>query len=814
MIANAFLTFYRVTTRHPLYALLNLLGLSFGVAVFVTLSLFVRFETSYEAWVPGADMIYQVGTQWTLPGREQLLSESSMGGLLEELQEDYPDLVGTRVWPQSGTIHLGAEVFPGAEQLVDPDFFKVFNLDLVDGDKATALSGPDKILLTAEMAAKYFPGGHAVGNTLTVSDLEGTKTYIVSGVLANLPRNSDLKFDFVRLLTAQSHASNPFWRRWGSSNLFTYLRIDSADAAKKLEAGFDDFVDRKAGELRGQKWHVQETLRLIPLLDAHLRDPQSKTAVITLGLVGLLAFGIAAINFINLATARAGLRAREVAVRKTLGATQGALRLQFLSEALAMTLLATIAGLSLVELALPLINAEGGLTLALNYREDWAFIGLMIAAVLAMGLASGLYPAFVLAQFKPAQVLASSRSPSGGRFGMRVREFLVVVQFAVVIAFFIMTIGFVRQLDHMKIADLGFRRDGLLLTTSTNYDAVTPAMMHSIWAAWRAVPGVTSVTSSNVAPGNDDVSNGQNVSLPGSTATPTTLQYDEVTQDFFKTYGARLLAGRFIDPSYGTDAVRNHELDRPDTQVNIVLNRRALKEFGFKSPEAAIGQLLVSGADGSPTQQHFTVVGVIDDLRFRSPKTENLAMFYYLKADPKDNQITAIRYEGVPEPVIRAALADAWRQVAASVPFELVSADDNLDKYEKPDRNRSNLFTLGAGIAGLVGCIGLYGMAAFTTSRRALEIAVRKVLGASKGAVIRLLVGQFLRPVLLANLIAWPVGYFVLQNWLLQFNDRISLGITPFLAASSAAIVIAVVTVFVLALSAANSQPGRALRNE
>jgi putative ABC transport system permease protein len=317
-----------------------------------------------------------------------------------------------------------------------------------------------------------------------------------------------------------------------------------------------------------------------------------------------------------------------------------------------------------------------------------------------------------------------------------------------------------------------------------------------------------------VAPGDDNVSNGQNVALPGSTATPTTLQYDEVTQDFFKTYGARLLAGRFVDPSYGADAVRNHELDRPDKQVNIVLNQRALREFGFKSPEAAIGQLLVSGADGSPTQQHFTVVGVIDDLRFRSPKTENLGMFYYLKADPKDNQITAVRYEGVPEPVIRAALADAFRQVAASVPFELVSADDNLDKYAKPDRNRSNLFTLGAGIAGLVGCIGLYGMAAFTTSRRALEIAVRKVLGASKGAVIRLLVGQFLRPVLLANLIAWPVGYFVLQNWLLQFNDRISLGVTPFLAASSAAILIAVVTVFVLALSGANSQPGRALRNE
>ncbi len=814
MMTNAFLTFYRVTIRHPLYALLNLLGLSFGIAVFITLSLFVRFETSFESWLPGADNVYTAGTRWVLPGRETELVDSSMGGLLEELHEDYPDLVGTRTWPQNGTIHLGAEVFAGSEQLVDPDFFKVFNLDMVDGDKATALSGPDKILLTAEMAAKYFPGGHAVGNTLTVSDLEGTKTYIVSGVIANLPRNSDLKFDFVRLLTTQAIATNKFWRRWGSNNLNTYLRIDNADEARKLESGFDDFVDRKAGPLHGEKWHTMETVRLIPLLSAHLRDEQSKTAVITLGLVGLLAFGIAAINFINLATARAGLRAREVAVRKTLGATQGALRLQFLSEALAMTVLATIAGLSLVELALPLINAEGGLTLALNYRQDWAFLGLLIAAVLAMGLASGLYPAFVLAQFKPAQVLAASRSPSGGRFGLRVREFLVVVQFAVVIAFFIMTIGFVRQLDHMKIADLGFKRDGLLLTTSTNYDAVTPAILHSVLAAFRAVPGVTSVTTSNVAPGDDNVSNGQNVSLPGSTAAPTTLQYDEVTQDFFKTYGARLLAGRLIDPSYGSDGVRNHELDRPDKQVNIVLNQRALREFGFKSPEAAIGQLLVSGSDGSPTQQRFTVVGVIDDLHFHSPKKENLAMYYFLKADANENQITAIRYEGVPEPVIRAALADAWRQVAASVPLELVSADDNLDKYAKPDRNRSNLFTLGAGIAGLVGCIGLYGMAAFTTSRRALEIAVRKVLGASKGAVIRLLVGQFLRPVLLANLIAWPVGYFVLQNWLLQFNDRITLGVTPFLAASTAAIVIAVVTVFVLALSGANSQPGRALRNE
>jgi putative ABC transport system permease protein len=389
MLKTLLLTFYRVTVRHPLYAGLNLLGLSFGIAVFVTLSLYARFETSFESWIPNADKIYTIGTLWTLPGRPENQTEGSMGGLFDQLHEDYPDLLETRVWPITSTMHLGADVVSEHEALVDPDFFKLFDLPLVAGDKASALE-PGRIMLTETIARKYFGRTDVLGETLRVSDPEGPATYVVSAVLRDLPRNTDLKFDLVRLLTAASHKDDNYWAHWGSITLNTYARFETGAEAEHFAAGLDDFIDRKAGEARpGVPYHKIEALRVLKLRQSHLRDQQSEAAVVTLALVGLLSFVIAAINFINLSTARAGMRAREVAVRRSLGATRTNLCVQFLGEALLMTAAASICGLSLVELCLPLINSAGGLHISLDYRHQGGFLALLMGGVLLLGVAVG-----------------------------------------------------------------------------------------------------------------------------------------------------------------------------------------------------------------------------------------------------------------------------------------------------------------------------------------------------------------------------------------------------------------------------------------
>jgi putative ABC transport system permease protein len=809
MLINACVTLYRISVRHPLYTLLNLVGLGLGIAVFLILALYVRFETGFERSVPDVGRIYQLGTLWTLPGRPVDLTAETMGGLLDEVHEDYPDLIGARIWHHQATVRLGADPVHEQEALVDPDFFKVFDLALVAGDKATALSGPDKILVTAATARKYFGTADAVGKTLRLADFEGDRSYVVSAVLADLPHNSDLTLNVVRLMTASSVVGQTYWRHWGSAQLATYLHLSGPVEAKRLAAAFDGLIDRKAGDPASAA-RIREILqlRLMRLRDVHLRDPQSRNAVATLGLVGLLSFLVAAINFVNLSTARAELRAREVAVRRSLGATRADLGRQFLAEAALSTLVAALFALSLVELTLPLINAAGGLDLALDYRGDGPFLLVLLGIVLGLGVLAGIYPAVVLSGFAPAQVLAASRTPGGGRLGLRVREALVVLQFSVVIAFFVLTWGFDRQIRHMQTADLGFQRERLLLIPSTRDPAMTDATLPTVLAALRVLPGVVAVTIADNAPGDDQLNNALNVRVPG-TDREIHLGNMEVGPDFFPTYGAHLLAGRFLDATHPADQTAAFDtVGARMVTVNVVINARALGLLGFTSAEEALGRTLFSGS------VPLMIVGVVEDLRFHSGKSETVGAFYYFNATPRENQIAALRYAGVAEPEMRRRVAEAWRSVAPDCPLEMISANDNLDSYYRSDRNQTRLFGLGALVAAMVGCVGLYGMAAFSTSRRMLEVAVRKVLGAPRGRVVWLLVGQFLRPVLLANVIAAPISVVVLGNWLTRFSDPIRLDPVPFLLAGGGALAVAVVTVATLAFVAASAEPGRALRHD
>jgi putative ABC transport system permease protein len=554
----------------------------------------------------------------------------------------------------------------------------------------------------------------------------------------------------------------------------------------------------------GQPMHVMYTMRLAPLRSLHLDDPHSRSALLTLGLVGLMALAAAAINHVNLATAMAGMRAREVAVRRTLGGTRGALARQFLLEAMLTALVAWIGGLSLVELALPLLNQAAGLSLSLSYAADGTLFLSMMSGVLLLGLLSGIYPAFVLSQFRPAQVLSSSRRPAGGRIGSWVREGLVMVQFSVVAVLFVLTWGFFSQISHLTAADLGFRREGLLLTNSTLDRALGVSQLRQIWAALRTVPGVVAVGSADAAPGEDHNNSMVTLTDPARPDVKVAGLRTAIEADFFAAYGANLLAGRFLDPSRAEDG----EPGKGAPQ-HVVLNARMMRHLGYSSPEEAVGKIIDVAYD-EPVQ----VVGIIGDQRFRSPKVEQEGVYYYVTASKSSLQQTAIRYEGVPEAEMRRRLVEAWRSVAPDIPLELKGAEDSLDKYYRPDRIRSRLFLIGAAGAALIGCLGLYGMAAFGASRRMLELAIRKILGATRGTVVRLLVGRFLRPVLLANLLAAPIAYWVLAQWLVQFEDRIAITPTPFLIAGGAVVTIAMATVAALSFTAASREPGRILRHE
>lgn len=817
MLRSTFTAFYRSFTRHPLYALLNLLGLSFGIAVFITLALFFRFETTFEQWLPRADRIYAVENAWKFASVHTDPEPWTNGGMLDDIKSENAQQVGTRLWENNVTVHVGANSTQEEVMLVDPDFFKVFDLPLLTGNKASALASPDSVVISKTMADKYFPGQKLAslpGKTVRLTDQQGTHDYRISAVSRALPDTTDYKFDFVRILTRQYMDSVNGWERYGSQRLQTILVFDDPKQAAEMNRRFPAFIDRHAGNQFGtDKPSAILRSTVVPLTSLHLQDEKTRTAVYVLGVVGVLAFLIAAINYINLATARAGMRAKEVAVRKTLGATQGSLRTQFLCEALLTTVIAALIGLSIVELSLPLINSFGDLKLKLDYQGESIALALAAAFIVLVGLLAGLYPAFVLAGFKPAQVLASSRTPAGGRMAIRLREALVVLQFAIVIAFFIMGAGFLSQLQHMKSADIGFRREGLLIVDSTYDPALTNSQREAIWAVFRALPGVMSVTAANSAPGDNSLTNNTTVSREGHVGRRPSSSFTIIGPDYFATYGGTLMAGRLLDPARGEDVyirwVNDEQQDPPRDEIaNVVINNSAMITFGFKSAPEAVGKLL------DFDDYKVRVAGVIEDMRFRSPKEKVAPMVYLLDLHPHAHSITGLRYSGMPEPAMRSRMEQAWKSIAPQVPFKAVSGVENIDAYYKPDRNRSNLFSVGAGVAALIGCIGLYGMAAFNTSRRAREIGLRKVLGASSGKVVGLLVGQFLRPVIVANLIAWPLAWYALTQWLSQFDDAVELNPLIFVAATVVATVIALVTVGGLALTSASTEPGKALRHE
>ena len=469
----ALLSFYRSLTRHRLYAALNIGGLAVGIAVFILLGLYVRFETGYETFLPHHEQVYLLKNRWDLNGTPKDY-DGSMGGLLEELRQDFPETIGTRMKGFGVNVLRGGVATAERAELVDPSFFDVVAVPVAEGDGRAALRDPSNVLISRKVAEKYFPGRDPLGRRMTI-DIAGTaRDYRVAAVLADAPRNTELEWDIVMKLVPnqllQHTADKPGlsnWYHWGSGTLNTYLRFPSRAAAADYAGRFPSFIDRRGAHDQGEA-HPSRTLSfpLVPIADVHLSRPGSRLTVVTLGLVGLFTLVIAIINYVNLATARAGLRAREVAMRKVLGGSRSALVRQFLLEATATASVAAFVGLALAETALPVVNAAGGMSLTINYA---ATLPLLAALAVLIGGVAGLYPAILLSRFPAAAVLASARSPGGGRAGARLREALVVFQFALTIAFLIGTGVLFAQTAHVRNTDLGFHREGLMVVSSVRF---------------------------------------------------------------------------------------------------------------------------------------------------------------------------------------------------------------------------------------------------------------------------------------------------------------------------------------------------------
>ncbi|MGK6318886.1 FtsX-like permease family protein [Sphingomonas sp. DT-204] len=809
----------RTLTRSPAYAAINIGGLALGLAGSLLILAYVNYERSYDSWLRDADRLYQVQTTVRPPNAAEVHSQASPFPFYEGLAGfSQVEAVTSLAVGKTVTEHDGQPMFIDATT-VDPEFFKVFALPFVQGSAATAFPDTNSIVLTESEAIRQFGTADALGKRLSLGAGGGKRDHRVTGVLRDLPKNTSLRLGII--FRRDINQVPPESRGWGSVDLQHYVKLRPGADAAAVNAAILAWKKRAwpPAMFEGKPMAIGDAFhfRLVPLGDVHLGRAQEGAltpggdprALATFAIVALLTLGMAVMNFVNLTTARATQRAREVALRKVLGATRRQLIVQFLGESLLIAAAAMLIALTIAELTTPWIGHLMGADMRIAYLGERGMLLPALGLFAFAGLAGGLYPALYLSRFRPAQVLRTGRAAAETTGSGRLRAALVVVQFAVAIGLIASTAVIYSQTRFIERVDPGYRRDGLIqitnawrFTQGAEYEAARPLML--------AIPGVTGVGRAGLELGAPETP----VRLMrGSVGAPwVTMGFYSVDADFLRTMGIGRLAGRLLGDRFAADRIAGATpADLVARGVNVVVNRSAAAKLGYRTPEAVVGQTFEIAFFAFPMVPS-TIVGVVEDTRFRTARDAVDPIVYVY--DPEHTSQVLVRYAGARPGEVMAGLNKVWRKFEPEIPFEARFAEDIVRELYAAERARGALFAGFSGLAVVIACLGLYSLAAFATERRTKEIGIRKVVGATVRDIVRLLVWQFSKPVVLANLIAWPAAWWAMRDWLNGFDARIALGPGPFALAGLLALAIALATVAGHALRVARMNPIHALRYE
>ncbi len=820
----------RALAKSKTYSIINIAGLAIGMAACILILLYVRYEQSYDKWLPDHENTYQLQAWYPTPeDGDPFFLQMSAYVTKDHIKKDFPQVERAVYMLGGDPVFLKDGQASQTENygIVDDDLLKVVNLPLVAG---TTLTAPLSAVITQEEAIKRFGTDQVIGRTLTIITRGEKHDFKITGILKNLPKNSHMKINAVLRMDFNALWANTpqFLTQWGWQSGWVYLKVKPGTDSNQLEAQMPAWEKRNIpDEDNGgvhfnqgddQDWHFINVadIHLGKAQDGEMTPGNDRRTITTFAIIALLILGMAVVNFTNLATARASQRAREVALRKVLGANRRQLIIQFVGESILISATSMILALALVELLVKPFAAFLESDLSLSYFGQNGILLPAIALTLLVGIVSGLYPAFFLSRFQPAQVLKANRSAAETPGSGHLRTALVVVQFAVSIGLIVCTAVIYGQTVYARSVDPGFKRDHILQVDELGRaQLLTQGEM--IAEQTERVSGVVAVgrTDIGVATGNN---RSTGLIPPGSNKSISIDQYN-VDEGLFDAIGLTLKAGRWFDPDRPMD-----DMTTPFPQdkaiesalarrgVNVVMNESAVKKLGFKSPQDAIGKVvkseLFSSEDGLV---NINIIGVVGDTRFRSVRTPiDPIMFQNVN---ESHGYMIVRYRGDPS-AVRSGVERVWKQITNEVPFNAKFSEDIVAELYEAEDSRAQMFAAFAMLAVIIGCLGLFGLAAFTAERRTKEIGIRKVLGARTRDIVRLLVWQFSRPVIVANLIAWPVAWWLMRDWLNSFDDRIALGPTPFVTAALIALTIAIVTVMGHAFRVARANPIHALRYE
>ncbi len=820
----------RALAKSKTYSIINIAGLAIGMAACIMILLYIRYEQSYDNWLPDAENTYQFQTFGKDPDTgEEFAFQMASYITRERTKKDFPQIADTAYILSTGPVFLKDGQATSTEDYVyaDSDFLKVVNLPLAAG---TTLTAPQTAVISQEEAIKRYGTDQVVGRTLTVISRGIKRDFKINGVLKNLPKNSHMKFNAIlRLDFPTFFAEDPYFLTcWGCQSGWVYAKMKPGTDAEQLNAQLPawekrNIPDEDTGGIKfnpgdNQSWRFTNVrdVHLGEAADASMTPSNDQRSITTFAIIAVLILGMAVMNFTNLATARASQRAREVALRKVLGATRNQLIVQFISESILISAASMLLALALVELLVRPFAAFLEADLSLTYLGSNGILLPAILLTLLVGILSGLYPAFFLSRFQPAQVLKANRSAAETPGSGRLRTALVVLQFAVSIGLIVCTAVIYGQTVYARSVDPGYKRDNILQVEELNRAQLFD-MGESIVDRMKRIPGVTAVGRTDI--GVNTTNNNNNFIIPPEGGRQVLIGQYNVDEGLFDAMGLTLKAGRWFDPNRPMDDMTTpfptdlaFEKALAARGINVVLNEYAVRKLGFKSPQDAVGKTVRSemfSPDTGVTDIH--IIGVVGDSRFRTVRDPiDPIMFRNVNKAPG---WMIVRYNGDPA-TVRSAIEREWKQITTDVPFNAKFSEDIIKEIYEAEDARAQIFAGFALLAVIIGCLGLFGLASFTAERRTKEIGIRKVLGARTRDIVRLLVWQFSRPVLVANLIAWPAAWWLMRDWLNQFDARITLGPTPFIAAALVALTIAIVTVVGHAFKVARANPIHALRYE
>lgn len=833
------LAILRRLRRDPLSSAVNIMGLAVALAAVLLMLLYVRFESSFDRFLPGAEHVWRLGTTVVQPGRASTPTGAVASQIAGLATTDVPGMEAlTRASDGNSELTVGDRTLRASTTLVDPNFLDVLRYPVDSTADPASLLAPNSIILTRSLAAKLFDGMSAVGQVVTMRGREGkSRDLKVTALMPDPPRNSHLRFE---ALVAEAGRE----RSWAMQanekptviDSLVYMRLTPGTEVTALTATLQERMNQLTGLSPDATFGYRLDLYRLDRLNLSGNDLLSEGATDpeTLGLltsIALLVLAVAIVNGTNLMTAQALRRGVEVGIRKTLGAGRGRLMREFMGEAIAITGLATLIAVALAEAArghfADLVQEPD---LSFGLLPWWEVAGLVGGTALLAGLLGGLYPALVMARWRPDDVFRGRGGPVGASW---LRNALVVLQFAIATGLIVATVTVLKQVDHARDSTLTASPESLVaLNTFAMRD---PNPQPGRFPEWRNTPlgqmetlrtellrhpGILAVTASNFIPGSP-FGMAMQIKAPGS-AELVPLLGVAADPEFLDVYGIPLLAGaglkgrprpdpQVVEPEEEAMRQRQDEGEGapppPATTLPAVLSAEGARRLGFSDPTSALGTIVTS----ENGHTNYEIVGIAADATLGNAKDPRQAVLYHMDATFGWPSLSIRLAAGDPRPLIEHIDATT-RQVLGERGFHRQFLDEMLETTYQREIRQARIFAVFGGLAILLACFGLFAMTALAAARRTKEIGVRRVVGARVGDIVRLLVGEFARPVLLANLIAWPVAWWALNRWLEQYAVRIDQAPWLYLAAGAGVLLLAALTVGLHASRVALAPPARALR--